>query len=117
MNPFTMIRGNRLSDLSKVERQKFYQFLEKHKQDKNLISKIRDKFGLDYSLTSIKYILILANRKDHIKSLKIDNKIMEKWKVPDNPADSPNYADYLDDLATHKIGNKEFCINTQSIKF
>lgn len=106
--PITMIKGNRLSDLSLDERQQFFNFLDQHKKDQDLLQKIRDTFGLEYNRTSMRYIKCMANRKDEAKHIQEDSKVMEKWKVPENKAKEPNYADFLDELANNRLTNEEF---------
>lgn len=115
--PITMIKGNRLSDLSSAERQDFFNFLNEHKKDKDILTQIRNKFGLDYNKTSMRYIGMMANRKDEVKHIQEDNKVMEKWAIPDNTSNNPNYADFLNDLANQRITKEEFSNNTQSNGF
>jgi len=115
--PITMVKANRLSDLSLEERHVFFNFLNDHKKDKDLLVKIRDKFGLEYNKSSMRYIRMMANRKDEIKHIQEDNKVMEKWKIPDIDANPSNYADFLDDLANQRINQTEFSEITQSNGF
>jgi hypothetical protein len=112
-----MIKGNRLSDLSLKEREQFYIFLDKYKDNKDILSLIKSRFGLDYNKSSLKYVNFLCNRETDKRNIQKDNELMEKWKVTPDPAKKLNYADYLGDLATHKITESDFLDYTGNIKF
>ena len=111
-----MAQKRRLNDLSYEERKQFYVFMSNHKNDKNILQLIEDKFGLRYNKSSKNYVRIMANLEDDRKKIAKDNAVMDGWEVKDVEK-TPNYADILGDLLCDRITSEEFEEMTANIGF
>jgi hypothetical protein len=112
-----MIKGRRLSDLSLRERDTFYEFVKLNKERKNILELINKKFGMEYSRSSMMYLLRLGNRTEEKERLIRDNLIMERWNKELKAISSVNYAEKLSELLSNKLTAQEFNDITKGISF
>lgn len=110
-----MAKKKRLSDLSATERKQFYDFVDEHKKDKNILCLIYSRFGIDYSETSMKYVFRLCNRRSEQRNIERDNAFVKRWNSFDEEP-TKNYADHLAELLSGEISEDEFKERTHGCK-
>lgn len=69
---------------------------------------INKKFNTDYKRSSYQYLKKISSYVDGTRIMKENQKICEKWRVPDKVPEPKNYADYLADLMEGRISEQEF---------
>ncbi|MFW6173542.1 MAG: hypothetical protein ACOC5T_07350 [Elusimicrobiota bacterium] len=72
-----------------------------------IVAKLREKYDVHYSASSIRYLRSKAFNINFIRKLRKENEIMASW-MPPEVKEKPNYADLLVDLSEGKITNEEF---------
>jgi len=98
----------RLNDLSPEEVERFYDFVDLHKDKETIIDLIYEEFGIKYSPSSIRYVLRLCEKRAGDRRIAKDEQKMDEWRQKLNTKTLSNYAELLNDLFNGAIDKDEF---------